>query len=221
MLVLSVPAATGIAFVSALDLGNNANAGGNFSVAFPVSSGSNRGLFVFFDGDLIGGNDDISSVTYAGTAMTLVSKSATLNTAVNRIAYVYYLINPAAGSNNVVISSPTTKYILAGAAEYTGVNQTTLIDGAANAALATATTQPLSWTTANAGWQIAFTSTSATATQIYSANNGYVLRALGVQYNDWGFYDSNGPKVAGSQAVTLSVTGANVVWNSVASGFRS
>ena len=61
--------------------------------------------------------DHITGVTYAGSAMTRQSTVSTGN--VGRI-YIYTLLAPASGANNVVVSSASTTFS-AGAVSFTGV----------------------------------------------------------------------------------------------------
>ena len=80
-------------------------------------TGSNRGLFAAIVGHT---TDSITSVTYAGAAMTQVNKAQTPG---GRFCYLYYLGAPAAGANNIVITLPVSVLIECNAASYTGVSQ--------------------------------------------------------------------------------------------------
>ncbi len=84
-------------------------------------SGVNRLLIVGIDTTTV---DDITSVTYAGVAMTLACKvqgGAANNDVWN---YLYYLVAPATGANNIVISKSSSTIIVAASVSYTGVKQT-------------------------------------------------------------------------------------------------
>lgn len=79
-------------------------------------------LAVGFGGDVFGGADDVSSVTYNGVALTLIEKS--LGLTAGRLGYLYYLLAPATGANNVVITFSSSHNINACAESLTGVAQT-------------------------------------------------------------------------------------------------
>lgn len=107
-----------ITFNAATD---GANSAGTTSLSFShtVGSGENRLLVANFVGDLIGGNDDITSVTYNSVAMTLAVKSSAAGS--DRYTYMYYLLNPSTGANNIVINCTNSHRIDASAADYAGV----------------------------------------------------------------------------------------------------
>ncbi len=83
-------------------------------------SGSDRLLVVCVSISLSG--DTISGVTYAGTSMTLAKSVSTSY----YYAYIFYLVNPAEGTNSVqVTGSATFTYYDADSTSYNGVYQTT------------------------------------------------------------------------------------------------
>lgn len=96
-------------------------------------TGSNRILFVsvYFTGITI------SSVTYAGVAMTLVNTANTTNTSVS----LYYLVNPASGANNIICTPSGAGVHGESAASYTGVRQPGVQPE--NSTTGTSTTSPL------------------------------------------------------------------------------
>ena len=104
-------------------------------------SGSNRILFVGIIGDIT--TDTVTGVTYAGVSMTLVGKNKTTS---SRYNYLYYLVAPATGANNVVISQSSSVFIGGASVSYTGVRQDSPID-ASTTNLATATSITTSVTT--------------------------------------------------------------------------
>ncbi len=100
------------------------NGGTTSSLTFFLNiSGSDGLLVVGFLGDVIGGADDVSSVTANGVAMTLVDKNITGfpsgTGAFARMHYLYYLLNPTTG--NIVITCGSTHYILGVAESFNGV----------------------------------------------------------------------------------------------------
>jgi hypothetical protein len=66
-------------------------------------------------------------VTYNGVAMTAID---TKDTAGSRVA-LFYLVAPATGANNVVVSSTLSAQIYSQSASYTGVSQTGVPDASA------------------------------------------------------------------------------------------
>lgn len=71
---------------------------------------------------------NINSVKYAGVDMNLISSVIGMpNETGAKIAF-YYLLNPAAGTNNIVVTISTGYRIIGAGASYTGVNQSTGFD---------------------------------------------------------------------------------------------
>ncbi|HEU5114651.1 MAG TPA: hypothetical protein VFT82_02710 [Candidatus Paceibacterota bacterium] len=87
-------------------------------------SGSNRALVVFVynaDGSG-GGSDNISSVTYNGTAMTRVNDAYTDN---GQRIFGYILLNPVTGTHTISVTTSSSQNQLGGVSlSYTGVRQT-------------------------------------------------------------------------------------------------
>ncbi|MEZ4722546.1 MAG: hypothetical protein R2813_11795 [Flavobacteriales bacterium] len=78
-------------------------------------SGSNRILIV----GITSKGGSVSSVSYNGTAMTLLSSGVQGEVSVA----MYYLVAPATGAHNVSITMNSTRTIAVGANSYTGVDQ--------------------------------------------------------------------------------------------------
>lgn len=108
-----------IAFDAATD-GGNVNPATSLTFAH-TCTGSLGLLVVGFNGDIIGGADDVSSVTYNGVALTLADKQVGAGTGGDRNTYLYFLLGPATGAHNVVITCSSSHVIQGGAASYTGV----------------------------------------------------------------------------------------------------
>jgi len=117
--------------------------GSNFSttasgttLTFNVTTGGiNRGLFAWVTEIT---SSTISSVTYNGVAMTLVTSQADGGIKM----YLYYLINPASGTNSLVVTrSGSTGELFCSTSYYNGVNQSSLID-AFNSGVSTSTSSP-------------------------------------------------------------------------------
>jgi hypothetical protein len=86
-------------------------------------SGSNRILFVDF---YWSASRTVSSVTYAGQAMTQVV--APLDTGSGERHGMYYIIAPSTGANNVVLTLSGSTDIVGIASSYTGADQSSPID---------------------------------------------------------------------------------------------
>ncbi len=194
-----------IAFVAGADLTDNGGTTNSLTHAYTCGSGSNRLLVVGFLGDSIGGNDDITGVTYASIAMTLAVKKTTGGT--NRLQYIYYLLNPASGSNNVVISCTNNHYLIAVAADYTGVKQSgqpdatnTNISGTAGATTLTTSVT----TVADNSWAILLES-SYQGGPAATAGTGATFRIAGAAFGEPSIFDSNGAvHPAGSYSMTTN-----------------
>jgi len=113
--VASIPAY----FDNAADGGNNGGSTTSLTYSYAVGSNSNRLLLVNLIGDVSA--DDISSVKYAGASMTLVTK---VQTPGDRWHYLYYLLAPASGTNNVVITAGSSHYLISEATSWYNIAQT-------------------------------------------------------------------------------------------------
>lgn len=105
-------------------------------------TGSNLILFaniVTIDGT----TDRVTGVTYNGVAMT---RQATLAIGTVARSYMYYLIGPATGANNIVISVSASVSIQSDNVSYNGVSQSGFPD-ASSATTASATTYSNTLTT--------------------------------------------------------------------------
>lgn len=182
----------------------DATAGGNNNsnvLTYPhTCTGSNIILFLAIEvnGNLYG---SITSVTYNGIAMTQIN---TKNTADNQLIFLYYLIAPATGANNISISISGTTVIRGSSVSYTGANQTgvpdasTVNSGASVTSLATSVTTVLDncWTV------LAAVSNSGAL----SASTGSTLRNS--QNGSGGIFDSNGIiHPAGSKSMSVLDSG--------------
>jgi hypothetical protein len=137
----------GVTFDNAADGGNNGGSTTSLSYAYTVGSSANRLLIV----NLIGSasTDDISSVTYGGVQMTLLGK---VQAPSNAWQYIYYLLNPASGSNNVVVTAASAHYLISQAASWSDVKQSAQPDAiTTNMAAAATTSTTTSLTTVASG----------------------------------------------------------------------
>lgn len=145
-------------------------------------SGSNRFLYV----GVLTGNATVSSVTYNGVAMTEIGSRTAVG---SHFISHYYLIAPATGSNNVVVTVASSVLIISGATSYTGVAQTSPIDASATNAETTETTTTTNLTTTTDNCWTLLTSRGATDGNT-NAGTGTTQRADTAGYIQ--LFDSNG-----------------------------
>jgi len=184
-----------IAFNAATDGGNNGGSTNSLTFAHTCGAGADRLLVVGVAGDSAGGFDDITGVTYNGVAMTLAKKElADSASSTTRHAYQYFLVAPATGANNVVVSCTNNHYLLCGAADYTGMKQSGQPDATTSQETAvSALTQTTSIT------PIAASSWAALMEGGYSgggdipptAGAGCTRRAKDGTFGTWGIFDTN------------------------------
>jgi hypothetical protein len=112
----------GITFDNSVDGGNNGGSTTSLTYPFTVGSGSNRLLVVNLIGDV---TDNISSVTYGTSPLTLLGKIQAPPSAAgaNNWQYLYYLLNPPSGPNNIVITAGSAQYLNSQAASWYNVKQ--------------------------------------------------------------------------------------------------
>jgi len=179
-----------IAFDAATDGLNNG--GSTNSLTFThSSSGSNRIGWVVFAGDNVGGADDITSVTWGGTACALAVK---YTGAYSRYMYVYYITGQATGSQTIIITASSNHYILAVAASYTGVDQSSPIDVTTTNRSATSTDLTLTTsltTTVNNDW-ILLMEDGYDGGAPPDPGAGATRRVYGAAFGEPGLFDSNG-----------------------------
>lgn len=184
-----------IAFDNALNLGSSTT-GTTLTVSFTVGSGSNRILFVGAVGNNTGSaTDDITGATYNGVAMTLIDKTFV---AADRYRYLFYLINPASGANNVVITSSTSDGFKAGSvASYTGASQTGQPDANGKNQDTNNTLTTTATVVASNSWTIMAGGVGG-GTAV--ASTGSTLRDTATNI---GMFDSNGIVSTGSHSMTI------------------
>lgn len=168
-------------------------------------SGSDRILWVQVGNSTA--NDTITGVTYGGTAMTLVKKAGGSSSG-KYWNYLYYLVAPATGANNIVASASSGSYIIVRGVSYTGASQTGVPDSSPDATTnSTTTSDTLSTTTvADNCWILM----AVAGQRAISASTGSNYR-IGDANTQWQIFDTNGAKSpAGSYS--MSVTYAAAVW---------
>lgn len=177
----------------------------SLTLSHTCSSGANRALLVGVAGNNTT-NDHITGVTYGGVSMTLIAKhgSAAGST---RYVYLYRLLAPATGANNIVVSASTSTYIFICAADYTGVKQSGMPDaydtdnGDLNTlSLSVSTTDDNCW---GIVIEQGYPGTPA-------VTSGCTLRIIESSYSALSLFDTNGPKTpAGTMTCVTNRGGDN------------
>lgn len=99
----------------------NAEGGSNSTSSVTFShtcTGSNLILFVG-----VRCSQSVSSVTYNGVSLTNINTSAGAGSAGGQKASLWYLLNPAVGAHNVVITPASSGIVWGASSSYTGVKQ--------------------------------------------------------------------------------------------------
>jgi hypothetical protein len=143
----------------------------------------------------------MSSVTYGGVTMTSLKRSVITST---WSQYFYYLLAPATGANNVVVTwNGSSKYVYTRVCSYVGVAQTGFPDvdatasGTGTSIVATGTTTKDNVWIAGMWGNASYTNGTPTAP--------IVARSAA----EFQYFDSNSPITpAGSKSVTYTVTGS-------------
>lgn len=155
----------------AFDASSNGRTAGNTSLTVShTCSGTNRALVVCVVGE--NNQDYITGATYAGQAMTLVRKEQILTW---RYLHVYLLMDPPAGTANIVVSASPAAFIEVNAASYNGVTQTGQPQAVGTSSEATAAALASSVTTTVDDSFVVLCATGSTGT--ITAGSGTTLRA--------------------------------------------
>lgn len=152
-------------------------------------------------------SNPITGVTYNGVSMTAIGTFQS-GTGAGGLIF-YYLLNPATGTNNVVVSQTGTNYLLGASASYVTAKQSGQPDSQAQGEPGTTTTITLTTTVVAANcWLIA----AATS----SGGTGYTASGTMRQSTSdpFGLQDSNGTISTGSQSLTFtnSTSAAHSPW---------
>ena len=172
----------------AFDSATRATTGTGTSLTFSHTvSGSNRILVVgVADNDATTG-DTITGVTYNGVAMSRISGGYGTNTDGGTV-FLYYLVAPATGTHNVVVSCSSSHSLSALAASYTGAAQTGQPDANTAQSTSASTSINISLTSvADKCWAVIYTKGG----DYISASTGTTSRADTAEARKLG--DLNGP----------------------------
>jgi hypothetical protein len=157
-------------------------------------SGSNRILFVGIGAET-GTGDSITGVTYAGVSMTQLDTLANTNTSLNYRVYLYMLVDPASGANNVIVSADEVINIRTISVSYNGVLQTGQPDAKSEVTSNTTDQSSTLTVVANNSWIVSCAHGFGVTP---TAGSGLTTRGNVLNFR---MGDSNGPLAAGSQTV--------------------
>jgi hypothetical protein len=187
----------------ALDLDSNANSGSTTVSSLIWShtcSGANRILLVGIA--YTGSSATISSVTYNGVAMTALFGTPIAATSALHVQ-IFYLLAPATGANNIVVTPSITASIYGGAASFTGVDQSAPSN--TNSGIGTTLSPSVSLTTVNDNAWIFDTIGMASAVT--------TLTAGGSQIQDFNQFDATPNRTgAGSHLATTTHGAYSMAW---------
>jgi hypothetical protein len=167
-------------------------------------SGSDRILFVGVNVE--NATEIITGVTYNGVACTQINKR--INADNDQWTYLYYLIAPATGANNVVISISSSRPLAGRSASYTGVLQSGQPDNNTTSRLESngASLTNVITSVANNCWHVAMATENAGSN--ISAGTATTKRSATIT----GIFDGNAAITpAGSSTLTITHAGAKLV----------
>lgn len=194
---------------------DNSTDGGNVTAtsltfAHTNTTLENRLLWVFIELLSDASSNKLTSVTYGGAAMTVISSNAPDG---STTAYLAYLINPASGANNVVITRTDSNGIFGMASSYYASKQSgtpggqTSNNGNPNVSLSVTTIAQDEWL---------FFGGYGSGSETITVTSGGVLRQGG---NTRFIGDSNTFQGApGSKSVVIHTTGVNNI-NAILASF--
>lgn len=176
------------------------------------ATAGNRLLLVAVDG-----TNNPTGFTYAGTALTQLGAVTIGNGATGRVLDLWYLINPATGTNTVSVTGGTS--FIGISMSYTGVSQYVFPDasvGQYTGGGGSSMTQAGTVTQVAADcWLVGFTDQDGTNA---TAGASTTRRSASVTYAFEAF-DSNGTRTPGSQSLNFANV-ANVFWSFIVVSIR-
>lgn len=176
------------------------------TISLSVGSGSDRILFVTVS-IYNGTPTTVSGITYAGVSMTQIN---TQLFSTNYRQYLFYLVAPATGSNNIVVTYPNSTYqtrTSIAAVSYSGASQTSQPDSYNSATNASTTSLTATTTVVNSDcWLV--TGAMGLRNNLAGGTGTTLRTATNATVSAW-IFDSNGTVGTGSQSliVTQSTAG--------------
>jgi len=197
-----------LAYDNSTDMGSPVSAS-SYTFSHTINGVSN--LILLVGVQVESGSDSVTGITYNGVSMTRAKLQVSVNS--DETLYLYYLIAPATGANNVVISLSSSILAKAVAASYTGAKQSGQPDSSSGATNASANTLTLTTTVVAANcWLVGYGGFAAGGT--ISAGAGTTLRASN---GPKGWFDSNASVGVGSQSLIYNESQTNEITGVIAS----
>lgn len=169
-------------------------------------SGTQRILFMSII-NIAANTDDLTSVTYAGIPMTLIGQA--LEPVNLRWTYLYYVIAPATGANNITVNSVSSTQKVMNAISYNGARQLTVPDASTIGTSAGNSITGTVTTIADNCWLVGLLGAVGTA---LTGTGITTLRGTVSSFNK--MMDSNGPispAASASLGATTTATGGIVL----------
>lgn len=181
--------------------GTLVNPGSSVTISHTVSASADP---ILFGGGIVRTNT-ISGMTYNSVSMTAIGSAVQ---GVNDKIYLFYLVAPASGAHNLVISQTGSSVINGNAISYIGAKQTGQPDANTDTAQATVANQDGTVTTiADNSWAVMYAYDAQTG--VSSAGAGTTLRGTSNGGANTQFYDGNGAKTpAGSYTLNFVASGS-------------
>lgn len=178
---------------------------GNSITSLTISHTNAGNLLVV--GIQAGASDIVTGVTYAGSSMTRINE---VNNG-NSTSYLYYILGPAGGVNNIVITTNISATISGDAASFKNVKQSTPDATVTNTASATnAVTNTLTTIADNSIHLAAYTVDTNPVTSI---TNGTLINSV------LGYSNALLITPAGSHTMTGNSSGGNNAWATCGAAF--
>ena len=199
--------ATSVFAAITFDTANNAIAVNTTSLTMSHTvSGTNPLLIV---GAFVNPGHTVTGVTYNGIPMTELSHTTLPSNWPGNPSstfYYFFLLGPATGTHNVVISANSAAYIYGASASYTGIHQSNPIDSStSNSGTSITSLTTTNTTVANSTLLVGLT-LADDGTTAYSAGANTTYRANSTYGGYLGIFDSNGSVAPGAHALTAQRT---------------
>jgi hypothetical protein len=172
-----------------------------------TGTGSDRILWVGVrTGDA---TDRVTGVTYNSVSMTQAIKKA--DASGSQYIYLYYLVNPASGAHDVVVTLGSSQSIIAISASYSGASQINQPDSTADALVSPGTSITTNTTVVgSACWVLGFIANNGTLAMTASTGVGAVRDNGSFAGNVTSLGDSNANVSAGSYGMTWTSSSQNM-----------
>jgi hypothetical protein len=176
-------------------------------------------FLIVYGQDASASTSTVTGIKYGGVSMTKAVGGR--SSSADRMISIWYLVAPATGSNDVVVTSSTSQALRFGAISYSGVAQSSPTDGTdttLNQTGATTISTDITTTTDNC-WMFMFAKDNA-GSKTYSSTTGDTIR---LATDDGGHSSSDtGAAItpAGSNTMTHQVNSGTVTIGAIAVAFK-